>query len=264
MPPAQAYTGAWRNQSSYVDRALAPGPGVDPAHLYPDRPDSGQVPAGYPRTDYPPLFLTQPSDDAYAHEVDTPGVTLDVEPITHESGEAQIIHPAPVQGAAPGSPTMGPHEESRGADKRMILAPTDVRGHDERPVTERWEQAPIAVPSLVTMQRGTNSLDVNNPEGFRNGWSVRRFYHRWFPHEYMRHDERPLRPGGAAASVQSPAVEAGAYNRYMSPFGWNQVAAGSLLQFPFMRRNPPAAQENVTISDGSGDVSPIAGDWVVG
>jgi hypothetical protein len=261
---SEGYAGAWRRQSTYVDRALPPGPGVDPAHLRPDLRDPGQVPAGYPRTDFAPLFLTQPSDDAYAHEVDTPGVTLDVEPITHESGEGSVIHPAPVQGAKPGSPTLLPHDVSRGADKRMILAPTDARAHDEKPLTERWEQEPIAVPSLVAVQRGTNALAVNNPDGFRNGWSVRRFYHRWMPHEYMRHDERPLRPGGAASAVQSPAVAAGAWNRYVSPFGWNQVAAGSLLQLPIMRRNPPQPQDAPGIGDGSADASPVPGDWVVG
>jgi hypothetical protein len=262
-PSGQAYTGAWRNATAYSDRALPPGPGVDPSHMRPEDPDPGTVVAGYPRVDYAPLYLTQQPDDSYAFELDTPGLILDTEPITHDAGDPDVYHPAPVQGANSRSPDVAAHALDRGAQLLQIHQEPAMRASDERPVTERWEQAPIENPSLVAIQRGTNSLDVNNPEGFRNGWLVKRFYHRELPHEWQKHTERALYPAGAAAAVVSPAMTAAQSNRYTSPFPWRSFYGTKNLQFPIMRRQPPELAADQT-DDGTSGVSDIPGDWTVG
>jgi hypothetical protein len=262
--PSRVYTGAWRASKRYSDVALPPGPGVDPSHMRPDAADPGQIAAGYPRVDYAPLYVTQEPDDAWAHELDTPGLILDVEPITHDAGDLQPYHPAPIPGAQSLPPDVRAHMVSRGADLRGQHEEPQDRASDEEPRTERWEQAAIAIPSLTTMQRGTNSLDVNNPDGYRLGWSVKRFYHRRMAHERMMHTERALYPSGAARAVESPAMTARESNRYTSPFAWRSFSGSALLQMPLLRRDPPDAQSSDTVSDGTDSPSDIVGDWVVG
>jgi hypothetical protein len=262
-PAPQAYSGAWRNATAYSDRALPPAPGADPSHMHPEDPDPGTVVAGYPRVDYAPLYLTQAADDAYAFELDTPGVILSVEPETHDAGDPEPIQPAPIPGAASLPPTGTAHMLDRGAMLLQYYADPSMRAEDERPVTERWEQAPIEVPSLAAVQRGTNSLDVNNPEGFRYGWSVKRFYHRELLHEWQKHTERALHPAGAAAAVVSPAMGPRNSNRYTSPFAWRSFYGTKAMQFPIMRRNPPESWDDQR-DDGTELVSEVPGDWVVG
>jgi len=232
--------------------------------MHPDEPDPGQVAAGYPRVDYAPLYLTQEPDDAYAFELDTPGLVIDTEPITHDADDPQTYHSAPVSGIPSLPPDLRAHMMDRGAATEQSYELPQQRASDERPATERWEQAPIAVPSLVTMQRGTNALDVNNPDGFRLGWSVKRYYHRWMLHEQMRHTERALYPGGAAKAVVSPAMTAENSNRYTSPFAWRSFYGTPNMQNPLLRRNPTDAQSVDAISDGTEDESGIPADWVIG
>ena len=258
------YTGAWRAASTYSDRALPPGPGVDPTHMRPDMPDPGTVVAGYPRVDYAPMYLTQESDDSYAFELDTPGLLLDGEPITHDAGDPQVIHTSPIPGAEFAPPNVAAHAISRGADLRQSYEEPEMRGDAERPATERWEQAAIETPSLVAMQRGTNSLDVNNPDGYRLGWSVKRFYHRRMPMERLIHTERPLHPVTAADAVRSPAMTPQNSNRYTSPFSWKSFYGTKAQQFPIMRRQPPDAWDVDATDDGTSEVSEVPGDWVVG
>lgn len=262
-PTGQAYTGAWRNATAYSDRALPPGPGVDPSHMRPEDPDPGTVVAGYPRVDHPPYYLTQAPDDAYAFELDTPGLILDTEPITHDAGDPDVTHPAPIPGAESRPPDVSAHQLDRGAQLLQIYADPAMRAADERPVTERWENKPVAVPSLTAVQRGTNSLDVNNPEGFRDGWLIKRYYHRELPHEWQKHTERALYPAGAASAVVSPAMSPAQSNRYTSPFAWRSFWGSKAQQFPTMRRQPPDSWEDQT-SDGTEQQSDVPGDWVVG
>jgi hypothetical protein len=258
------YTGAWRAASTYSDRALPPGPGVDPSHMRPDMPDPGTVVAGYPRVDYAPLYLTQEPDDAFAHELDTPGLVYDNEPITHDADDPDVLHSAPQPGGDPRSPRLQAHMIERGGDIRTSYEEPADRAADEEPRTERWEQAAIETPSLVAMQRGTNSLDVNNPEGYRLGWSVKRFYHRRMAHEQFTHTERALHPAGAARAVDSPAMTARNSNRYTSPFAWRSFYGTRNWQFPLMRRQPPESWDVDAGNDGTGQASDVPADWVVG
>lgn len=260
----RVYSGAWRQQTSYSDFALAPAPGVDPSHLRPDLPDPGQVPAGYPRVDYPPTFITQPQDDAYAHELDTPGLILDYEPRAHDVGDPDAYQVAPMPGVPEPPPSSLAHLVDRGLPARMLYAPPSTRAVDERWKTERWEQGEVQTGSTTSALRGTNSLPVNNPEGFRIGWSVKRFMHRDMPHEEFTHTERILHPAGAASAVDSPAMTAAQSNRYTSPFPWRSFYGTRNLQRAIMRRQPPEAWNVDQLDDGMADVSDIAADWVIG
>jgi hypothetical protein len=235
--------------------------------MHPDAPDSGQVWAGYPRVDYAPYFLTQASDDSYAHELDTPGVILNVEPEGHDVGDPDVIHPSPMPGALtfPNTDTSA-HSLDRGAQLLQIYADPSERAEDERPVTARWEQDAIERVSDTALKRGTNSLPENNPDGYRLGWSVKRFYHRWLPHEYQKHTERAIHPYDttASAAVKSPAFTAEQSNRYTSPFAWTSFYGTRNMQFPIMRRQPPDAFAVDQGNDGTDEVSEVPADWVIG
>lgn len=261
-PAVQAYTGAWRAATKYSDRALPPGPGVDPSHMQPDAPDPGQVSAGYPRVDHPPLYLTEQPDASYAFELDTPGLILSTEPETHDAGDVQVVHPSPFPGAEFGPPSGSAHSLDRGAQLLQLYADPSMRAQDERPATERWESAPLETPSVDAALRGTNSLPQNNPEGYRYGWLVKRYYHRELPHEFQRHTERAMYPAGAARAVDSPAMSAQNSNRYTSPFAWRSFYGTRNWQRPIMRRNPPEAWNDQT-ADGMTEASDVPGDWVV-
>lgn len=266
-PTTPTYSGAWRSTSTYADKALPPGPGVDPSHLYPDAPDPGQVSAGYPRVDLPPTFITDDTDASYRDAIDTPGLVLDTEPITHDAGDVQPVQPSPGYGGrgADFAPQSVAHAIDRGRVLDGQYKEPQMRAADEQPRTERWEQAPIITPSDVSMRRGTNSLRDNNPEGFptgpgQYGYSVKRFYHRRMPTERFVHTERILRWAGAAAAVDSPAMGIMESNRYTSPFAWRSFYAGKLLQGPIMRRQPPDAWADQT-DDGTGEPSEVPALW---
>jgi hypothetical protein len=268
MAIQRAYTGAWRNQNAYVDRALPPGPGVDPAHSRRDLRDPDLVPPGQPRVDQPPMYITEDPDDAWEWEVDTPGLTMPTDPLTHDANDPQIIQPAPISGAEAHPPSAGAHAIDRGAVEERDYTPRDLRQFDETWETTRWEQPATQGDLSVAMQRGTNSLPANNPptedypSGYRLGFSIKRFMNRNMFHDERRHDERILFPAGAAAAVQSPAVTPAQYNRYVSPLGWNVRAAGNMLLAPVMRREPVLASEDAT-TDGTDQPSGFGLDWVV-
>lgn len=232
--------------------------------MRPEDPDPGTVVAGYPRVDYAPYYLTQDTDDSYAFALDTPGLILDTEPVVHDAGDSQVIHPSPVPGALGfGPPDISAHMRDRGAQLLQTHIDPATRAHDERPVTERWESAPLETPSTTAALRGANSLEQNNPEGYRYGWLVKRYYHREMPHEWFKHTERALHPAGAARAVNSPAMSAANSNRYTSPFAWRSFYGTKNWQSPIMRRNPPDAWDDQT-NDGTDQTSDVPGDWVVG
>jgi hypothetical protein len=265
MASPLAYSGAWRAQSGYIDRALAPGPGVDPSHMRPDAADLGRVPEGRPRADYPPLYLTEDPAAAYAWAVDTPGVVLDLEPVTHDAGDPDVLHPAPVQGAE-GSvvpPGAVAHQVDRGGALKTSYSPRSGRAHDERYETPRFETPPTQGDLSVANHRGTNSLPQNNPEGYRLGWTVWRRHNRRMFYDYRQHTERLLHPAGAQAAQESPALERGRANRYTSPFPWNRQTKVSAPQSPTQRRDPPPWDQAV-LTDGSEDPDQDFADWVVG
>jgi hypothetical protein len=236
--------------------------------MRPDQPDPGQVAAGYPRVDYAPLYLTTQPDDAYTFGVDTPGLVLDGEPITHDAGDFDVYHDAPVLGGVATPPDVRAHMLSRGADVRESYGEPQERATDEEPRTERWSDGKRYAPSVTASLRGSNSLSMNNPEGFptgtaENGSLVKRFYHRRMPHERFIHTERWLHPVHAAEAVNSPAMAANNSNRYTSPFAWLSFYGTRNWQRPIMRRNPPDTWDDQT-NDGTQEASEVPADWVIG
>jgi hypothetical protein len=266
-PSQPTYTGAWRATTTYSDRRIALAPGVDPSHMRPDDPDPGQVAAGYPRVDLPPTYLTEDADTDYRDALDTPGLVLDTEPITHDAGDPESFQPSPGYGGigANFAPSMIPHAIARGREMVGQHEEPQMRASDEEPRTERWENAPVSRGSTLSSLRGTNSLPENNPDGFptgpgQYGYSVKRFYHRRMPWEEFKHTERMLRFGGAAKAVDSPAMGVLESNRYTSPFAWKSFYAGALLQAPQMRRQPPDAWADQQ-SDGTDQPSDTPSLW---
>jgi hypothetical protein len=260
------YTGAWKASALYTDKQLALAPGSDPSHMRPDEPDAGQIAAGYPRVNLPPDWITEEGDtqeDAWRYELDTPGLVLDTEPITHDADDAQPFHSSPGYGGVAVSPDARAHMVARGRDHVGEHEEPQMRAADEEPRTERWEQDAIEGVSNTALRRGTNSLDENNPDGYRKGWSVKRFYHRRMPTERFVHTERWMRQAGAASAVDSPAFTPAQSNRYTSPFAWRSFYAGSLLQGPLLRRQPPESWSVEQTSDGEDAQSEVTADWVV-
>jgi hypothetical protein len=215
------------------------------------------------------MYLTEDVDTSYAFALDTAGVMLDDEPITHDAGDPDVHHPAPIPGAQSAPPVETAHLIDRGAVPFVQYTERILRAHDEVYVSPRWEQEPTQGDLTVATLRGDNALKQNNDDtfypttGYRLGWLHKRFVHRRMYQDERRHDERWLRPRIAANAVQSPAVSASGWNRYVSPFGWNVRAAGQLLASPSMRRQPTPWSEPAQ-SDLEDDSSSIAGDWVIG
>lgn len=230
----------------------------------PDIRDPNQVPAGYPRVDYAPTFLTEPQDAAWAYAQDQPGLILDYEPRAHDVDDPDVYQVAPQPGVPEPPPDARAHLIDRGAGARQYYAPAIGRAQDEQYRTDRWEQGEIQTGSVDASLRGANSLPINNPEGFRIGWSVKRFMHREMPHEQMEHTERIMHPLTAASAVDSPAMTAAQSNRYTSPFAWRSFSGARNLQFPLLRRQPPESYDVDQTNDGINQPSDIAGDWVIG
>lgn len=259
----RVYSGAWRNNTGYVDRSAPPAPGVDPRHGLPDLRDPGQVPAGYPRVDYAPTFLTEPVDDAYVYAVDTPGLVLDVEPITHDADDPDTYQVAPMPGVDEPPPQSPAHARDRGMPARMYYNLPMQRASDEVWETKRHEQGEIQTGSTTSALRGANSLPVNNPEGFRIGWSIKRWANREMFHNYWPHTERILQPSGAAKAAYSPAMTAAQSNRYTSPFPSKSFWGSRAQQFPLLRRQPPDSWDVDQTNDGLNQAYDIPTDWVI-
>lgn len=230
----------------------------------PDLRDPGQVPAGYPRVDYAPTFLTEPQEASWAYAVDQPGLILDYEPRAHDVADPDVYQSAPGLASPELSPEASAHLIDRGAVSRQYYAPAIGRANDEQYRTDRWEQGEVSTGSVDATLRGANSLPINNPDGFRIGWSVKRFMHREMPHEQMEHTERVMHPLMAAKAVESPAMTAAQSNRYTSPFPWRSFYGARAQQFPLLRRQPPEAYDVDQTNDGINQPSDIVGDWVVG
>jgi hypothetical protein len=235
--------------------------------LRPDEPDPGQVAAGYPRVDLPPTYITDDTDASYRDALDTPGLVLDTEPITHDAGDPETFHPSPGYGGAGANfaPFEVAHAIARGREMVGQHEEPQMRGADEEPRTERWQNAPVQRGSTLSALRGTNSLPENNPDGFPTGpgeygYLVKRYYHRVVPWERFIHTERILHPMTAASAVDSPAMGIQESNRYTSPFAWRSFYAGALLQNPLMRRQPPDAWTDQE-SDGTDQPSDIPSLW---
>jgi hypothetical protein len=266
-PSQPTYTGAWRSTSAYSDVRRTLAPGVDPSHLYPDEPDPGQVAAGYPRVDLPPTYITEDADTDYRDALDTPGLVLDTEPITHDAGDYDIVQPSPGYGGAGANfaPSAIPHAIARGREMVGQHEEPQMRAADEQPRTERWQNLPVSRGNTLSALRGDNSLPENNPEGFptgpgEHGYLVKRYYHRLMPWEQFKHTERWLHNVTAARAVESPAFTPAESNRYTSPFAWRSFYAGALLQGPLMRRQPPDAWADQQ-SDGTDLASDPSSLW---
>jgi hypothetical protein len=201
--------------------------------------------------DLPPLYATEGPDTAYDSGLDTPGLVLDFEPEGHATVDLSMPVPSPSHGI------------DRGAVLRTSYQQRFMRSHDERPVTTRTEANPTPGDLTLSSKRGKNSLPENNPEGYRQGFTVQRFLHRrmFAMGPEIRHSDRLLRNVTAAAATQSPAPAKP--NRYTSPFSWNRKLVESRLQFPILRRDPASVASTVQ-ADGTSGESPIPGDWVVG
>jgi hypothetical protein len=228
--------------------------------LHPEAPDPGQVAAGYPRVDLPPTTLTEGTDETYRSALDTTGLLLDTEPVTHDAGDAEPYHSDPAYGGVAAPSTGRAHWLARG---RNIVGQHEepmMRASDEEPRTERWEQGEINHGSTLAALRGDNSLPENNPDGFRLGWSIKRFYHRRLEQDAWIHTERILRPAGAARAAASPAMQPSESNRYTSPFAWRSFYGTKAQQFPLLRRLPPEPQA-LQESDGTDLRSDIPGIW---
>lgn len=127
-------------------------------------------------------------------------------------------------------------DEDRGAAAEEIYQRPDLRRFDEVYSTPRRELLPSDDGSRIGALRGRNSLLVNNPEGFRNGFRIQRFVERRLWQRRRSHDIRGIRDHLAAAPIVSPPPEG--YNRYTSPYAWNVKSRARNLSSPIMRRVP--------------------------
>lgn len=241
-----AYTGAWRNQRTRVDRARPLGhPELAQLHMHTDwTPPGARPPYAAPRTDIGPEDIRDPGT-AYDPVTprQAPGNPLDHSPEGHQGWAA----PGGVIGSRPGpSRATGNAARSvdRGAALRQLWRQPKGRSADDQRETRMLTLQPVTDGSRVGAFRGRNSLPENNPDGYRVGQRVQRIMNRKIPTRWRRHELRPLRPRLAAAATVSPPMAEG--NQYTSPFGWTDRARSRTVQSPTERRAPRPWDEDLT------------------
>lgn len=252
-----AYSGAWKRSQGpyYFDPDSGQVHTADRAHAVTDAPD----PIAYVYT--APLgmdYTDEPADEFPGLDcvVQTSGLVLDTTPGGHNGGDT-----APLFGddAAMMRDAATRHGVDFGASRANNYEPPDTRAADETFTAERFEQPARTEINPVALQRGLNSLDVNNPQGFRAGFTEWFRPNRRIPIGERRHDHRPLTPNTAylpqdAAPVPTP---------YGQPFARFARAITSVNQTPVARRDPTGISRDVT-SDAAAESYADVSDWVVG
>lgn len=251
MARTTAYTGAWkaRAQTQYYDPASPRVETVNPAHTgnddipdlkkvdyaAPPMQDPGMVPGGQ----YPGMEWV----------VNTGGIVLDQTPEDHTP---------PAYGAG------NPHTVDFGGT--LVTARGDAQvGYpgqlDEAVYMEGLGQVEV---NPVAIQRGLNSLDQNNPGGFRRGitdwWRTNR------PSRLIdrQHYSRPVWTNTADVVTNTPPAS-GAWSNTSSPFDSLGRNITNLWMRPQTRREPAGISEGIT-GDGAAAVltqTPVS-NWVVG
>lgn len=237
------YAGRWRDRGTYVDQATGPGGASPDLHMtYDDDPLAGSRPPAVPaRADIAPPGIT---DDMTGYDVDAPaaarGLLLDMSPEDHGF--------------------MGSHSDDRGAPNRQLFRRPMTHQHDEtRETAIRYEITPVSSGSAVGVLRGTNSLPVNNPEGFRFGWYQQNITNRRLWTKFRRH----TLPGLRVALATTPGYESpqpGDGSRYTSPFNLLVSSRRRTAKDPTQRRVPRPWDEDL-ITDGTVAPAPAFESW---
>lgn len=242
------YTGLWKATTGRTDPAVPLGhPEYGALHNKPGRDDRiGSRPpyATGKRVVIPPAITDAgTSYDAVLPAQAPPGL-LDQEPTTDhdtwEGGGSQTSYQA--------ARDVGNRVRSvdRNSGRSRLLRPLEFDGGTRE--TDRLQVDPSGDAGRLRALRGKNSLAENNPEGFRIGQRVQRWYMRKIPMHYRTHELRVVRNKLADSARQSPAMPAG--NRYTSPF--DNIASGKKRtgMSPIQRRTPRAWDE-AAVADGT-------------
>lgn len=245
------YTGLWRRTAGHTDPAVPLGhPEYGTLHMKPGRDDRiGARPpyAASKRVQTPPgLTDSGQSYDAVLPAQAPPGL-VDQEPDTDhdpfESGGSQTSE----QAARDTGNRLRSVDRNSGRSRLLRPLETDEGTRE----TDRLQVDPSGDRGELRALRGKNSLAENNPDGFRVGQRVQRWYTRRIPMHYRRHELRVVRTKLAEGARQSPAMEQG--NRYTSPFA-NIVSGKKRTGMSPIQRRTPRPWDEAAVTDGGEEI----------
>lgn len=139
-------------------------------------------------------------------------------------------------------------QDDRGAAAEELWSSPRLRNNDATYLTKRLEVAPSDDGSRTGALRGRNSLTVNNPDGFRNGFRTQRFVDRRIWQRRRTHDIRGIRDHLAAAPLVSPPLP-GNGNRYTSPYSTGIFSRTRSMNSPMSRRVPERWDQPMSVDN---------------
>lgn len=244
-----SYTGLWKATATRTEPAEPLGhPEYAAQHMRPGRDDviGSRPPYGVP----PHALLTPPglTDDGQAYDAvlpaQSPPGSIDQEPTEdHDTGDGGGSQRSQDAAQATGNRL---RSVDRNSGRSRLRRRLEMDGGERS--TVRLQVQPSGDEGKVRALRGDNSLAENNPDGYRIGYRVQRWYTRPIPMHYRRHELRVVRTQLAATARQSPPMANG--NRYVSPFATVVSARKRTQQGPVQRRTPRPWDE-LSVVDGS-------------
>ena len=243
-----SYTGLWKRTAARTEPAEPLGhPEYAQQHMRPGRDD--RIGARPPYA-VPPNVVTPPgiTDDGTAYdsvlEYQAPPGLIDQEPADdHDPGGGGGSQTSYEAARATGN-RLRSVDNMSGPSRLTRRLETDGGQRD----TRRFQVDPSGDEGTVRALRGDNSLAVNNPDGYRVGYRVQRWYERRIPMHYRRYELRVVRNKLADTARQSPPLAQG--NRYASPFATVVSGRKRTQQGPVQRRTPRPWDE-LAVADGT-------------
>ncbi len=233
---AQRYTGRWIS-GAYVDPKSSPVHTADPAHGEREEDQFAYI------SDAPPMQEVAPTGEYPGSEWLSP--TMGMGPVDSDPGTSH-------EGST--------HATDTGRSVTGQWDPGPLKFDGEQYLMARFAGSPGPEVNPLALQRGINSLAINNPDGFNPGHHEQHWVERKFAVGERYHDRRVVTVDTAYAAVQGvPPVP----TPNGTPFASNQRPFSTIAQTPQMRREP--APVDVDLVQDTEPTSAMAGlgPWVV-
>jgi hypothetical protein len=247
-----SYTGLWKATAGRTEDAEPLGhPEYAEQHMRPGRDDviGSRPPYPAPHALVPPTVIM---DDGMSYdsvlEFQAPAGTIDQEPTEdHSPGDGGGSQTSYEAARATGNRL---RSVDRNAGRSRLTRRLEVDGGQRE--TKRLQVDPSGDIGTVRAMRGKNSLPENNPDGYRVGQRVQRWYQRPIPMHYRHHELRVVRTKLADSSRQNfpPAGN----NRYSSPFA-NIVSGRKRTQQGPVQRRTPRPWDELAVADTSAEMA---------
>lgn len=237
-----AFSGGWSRRHFYSEPIYDKLHVVGPEHSDRETADPNPVWDAPGDLDVTPEYMSEYPDADWLW-ADTPGVSIDMTPDSHDTYGGTVLN-APDQGAA----------------REATYAAPQVQEYRERYLAYRFEDIAESPVSDASLRRGLTADPLNNPDGFRRGWVEQNTVDRKFMIGERFHDRRLNTVNTATVGEDGPPVPSTSGN----PFRAMARAITDVAQKPMIRREPPPPDVDI-VSDGSEDLYADENpNWVVG